>query len=96
MRLDLDEDGGWLITPAELAHKFGLEEWVLRRQAALGCVESRIARGYGRYKGRSRVTIIVGKLGWQGTFAASGELLTEFRWEPQPVTIKKSKALISI
>ncbi|MCJ2125890.1 DUF6522 family protein [Methylobacterium sp. J-077] len=92
MRLDLDEHGGWLITPAELAQRFGVEEWVLLRQADLGCVESRIARGYGKDKGRSRITIIVGRLGWQGTFAADGMLLTEFRWESQPGTIRKTSA----
>ncbi|WP_267360935.1 MULTISPECIES: DUF6522 family protein [unclassified Methylobacterium] len=84
MRLELDEQGGWLITPAEQARRLGMEEYALRRQAILGHIDSRLDRGYGRDEGRCRVTIIVGKFGWQGIFLADGRLLSEFRWEPQP------------
>jgi hypothetical protein len=66
VRLDLDEQGGWLITPAELARRLGMEVEALQRQAVLGLVDSRLDRGYGRDEGRSRVTVIVGKFGWQG------------------------------
>ncbi|MGZ7865432.1 hypothetical protein ACXR8U_07230 [Methylobacterium radiotolerans] len=48
MRLDLDGQGGWLITPAQLAHRLGMSEPALRRQAALGHIDSRLDRGYGR------------------------------------------------
>lgn len=84
MRLDLDKQGGWLIKPSELARRLGMTEWALRRQAALDRIDSRLDRGYGRDEGRSRVTITVGKFGWQGVFSPQGELLAEFRWEPQP------------
>jgi hypothetical protein len=84
VRLNLDEQGGWPITPAELARRLGMEEWALRRQAVLDQIDCRLDRGYGRDEGRSRVTVIVGKFGWQGIFHADGHLLSEFRWEPQP------------
>ncbi|MHC2106435.1 DUF6522 family protein [Methylobacterium sp. CM6246] len=83
MRLDLDKQGGWLTKPSELARRLGMTEWALRRQAALDGIDSRLDRGYGRDEGRSRVTITVGKFGWQGIFSPQGELLAEFRWEPQ-------------
>jgi hypothetical protein len=84
MRLDLDKQGGWLIKPAELARRLGIEEWALRKQAALDRIDSRLDRGYGRDEGRSRVTIIVDKFGWQGIVSPDGYLLAEFSWEPQP------------
>ncbi|MHC2106458.1 DUF6522 family protein [Methylobacterium sp. CM6246] len=84
MRLDLDRQGGWLIKPPELARRLGMTEWALQRQAALDRIDSRLDRGYGRDKGRSRVTITVGKFGWQGIFGPDGQLLTDFHWEPQP------------
>jgi hypothetical protein len=87
MRLDLDKQGGWLIKPAELARRLGMTEWTLRKQAALDRIDSRLDRGYGRDAGRSRVTIIVDKFGWQGIFNPDGYLLAEFRWEPQPSTM---------
>lgn len=92
MRLDLDEQGGWLVTPAELAHRLGISEWALRRQAGLGRIDSRLDLGYGRDVGRSRVTVIVGKRGWQGIFRADGGLISEFRWEPQPSAAARSGA----
>ena len=92
MRLDLDEQGGWLVTPAELAHRLGISEWALRRQAGLGRIDSRLDLGYGRDAGRSRVTVIVGRCGWQGIFRADGGLISEFRWEPQPSMAAKSGA----
>ncbi|MBP2493840.1 hypothetical protein ABID82_004679 [Methylobacterium sp. PvP062] len=91
MRLDLDGQGGWLITPAQLAHRLGMSEPALRRQAALGHIDSRLDRGYGGDEGRSRVTVIVGKFGWQGIFHADGRLLSEFRWEPRPSTMSLNK-----
>jgi hypothetical protein len=84
VRLHLDEQGSWLIGPAELAHRLGVSEWTLRRQASLGLVDSRLDRGYGRDEGRSRVTVTIDKFGWQGIFGPAGELLSEFRWEPRP------------
>ncbi|MCJ2049376.1 DUF6522 family protein [Methylobacterium sp. J-070] len=87
MRLDLDEQGGWLIKPAELARRLGVAEWSLRREAALDCIDSRLDRGYGRDEGRSRVTITVGKVSWQGIFGPNSQLLSEFRWESQRSTM---------
>ena len=84
MRLDLDEKGGWLVRPAELAHRLGIEEWVLRSQAARGHMDSRLDRGYGRDEGRSRVTITVSTYSWQGIFGADGQLISEFRWQRRP------------
>ena len=84
MRLDLDEQGGWLIRPAELARRLGVEEWFLQKLATLDRIDSRLDRGYGRDEGRSRVTMIVDKFGWQGIFGPDGELLAEFRWKPRP------------
>ena len=84
MRLDLDKQGGWLIKPADLARRLGVEEWILRRQAALDRIDSRLDRGYGRDEGRSRVTITGDSFGWQGIFGPDGQLLTDFHWEPQP------------
>ena len=81
MRLDLDEQGGWLIQPDELARRLRIEEPVLRSEAADGRVDSRLDRGYGRDEGRSRVMITVGRHCWQGTFGADGRLIAEFRWE---------------
>ncbi|MCJ2138396.1 DUF6522 family protein [Methylobacterium sp. J-026] len=81
MRLDLDEQGGWLIRPDELAQRLRIDEQLLRREAALGRIESRLDRGHGRDEGRSRVTVTVGKHSWQGTFGADGILIAEFRWE---------------
>lgn len=84
MRLYLDDQGGWPITPAELARRLGIGEGELRQQAALGLIDCRLDRGYGRDEGRARVTVIVGRFGWQGIFHADGHLLSEFRWEPRP------------
>ena len=59
-----------------------MEEWALRQEADRGHIDSRLDRGYGRDVGRTRVTVIVGKFGWQGIFHADGHLISEFRWGP--------------
>jgi hypothetical protein len=59
-----------------------MEEWALRQEADRGHIDSRLDRGYGRDVGRTRVTVIVGKFGWQGVFHAEGHLISEFRWRP--------------
>jgi hypothetical protein len=59
-----------------------MEEWSLRQEADRGHIDSRLDRGYGRVVGRTRVTVIVGKFGWQGVFHAEGHLISEFRWGP--------------
>jgi hypothetical protein len=95
VRLDLDRHGGWLIKPAELARRLGVNEWTLRRLAKLHRIDSRLDRGYGRDAGRSRVTITVDKFGWEGIFGPDGYLLAECRWEPQPsaMAINRRRAL---
>jgi hypothetical protein len=60
-----------------------MEEWALRQEADRGHIDSRLDRGYGRDVGRTRVTVIVGKFGWQGIFHAEGHLISEFRWGPR-------------
>jgi hypothetical protein len=59
--------------------------------ATLDRIDSRLDRGYGRGAGRSRVTITVDKFGWQGIFGPHGDLLAEFRWEPQPSAMAVSR-----
>jgi hypothetical protein len=81
VRLNLDSQGGWLVRPAELARRLKIEEAALRKQGALGLIDSRLDRGYGRDEGRSRVTITVGKFSWQGIFGADGFLISEFQWQ---------------
>jgi hypothetical protein len=59
-----------------------MEEWALWHEADRGHIDSRLDRGYGRDVGRTRVTVIVGKFGWQDVFHAEGHLISEFRWGP--------------
>ncbi|MDE4915178.1 hypothetical protein PQI07_31710 [Methylobacterium sp. 092160098-2] len=91
MRLDLDDNGGWLIQPAELARRLRIEEAALLRQGLLGLIDSRLDLGYAHDEGRSQVTISVGKFSWQGTFGPDGFLLTEFRWNRQPSTMAANR-----
>lgn len=80
MRLDIGQEGDWMVDPRDLASRLGVNANELKRLNRLGRVDAQLVTGTGEDTGLSRVIVRLSDRGWMGTFDEGGVLIHEEMW----------------
>ena len=86
MKLECDENGDFVLDPAVLTEKLGVDPERLRRGMRLGLVTSKVEVGTGSDDGTWRLTVRSGNTVWRAIIDSDHEVVAEeaFRLESTP------------
>lgn len=77
MRIERDGNGDFILDPAELAQRFGLQVAEFRRLQEQGLVNSTVEVGEGEDAGTSRLSLRIGNRIWRAVIGLGGEVFRE-------------------